>query len=562
MIAIANIASTLMLVAPLPLLLMGLLVGLNADNHVRSLKTLSNGASWFALLCSIAATIAYVTITQHSHTYLSVPLPFELGSLAIRSLVNPLTLVMFLLVSFMGMIVSRFSFTYMIGDTHEGRFHKWLSLTVGAFLALIVADNIWAFWVLFIAASVSLHELLIFYRERPLAVIAARKKYLFSRIADVGLLIAFVLIARTTRHAAFSGLAQWMQAWHGSLPVTLQIATGLIVLAAILKSGIFPVHGWLIQVMEAPTQVSALLHAGLIYTGAFLLLRVSPMVTHVSWAWTVLIIAGLLSASVASLMMMIETNIKESLAYSTSAQLGFMLMECGLGLYSIAVVHIVAHSVYKAHSFLASASVVDNYRGPMIQKLKTKQTLPRAEFTIALAAVVTFGVALAFHVALQKQATLLTIGLIVAIAMGQLLLQAVNRSGIGAGTLLSRVALLSVLVCAAYFGLHDLSTYLLGTSIPSDTVQAARIPIWLLVLVAVVFLSLINIQQLLPRLQKSPFWQAVYVDLYNGLYVDLVFSQMAFLHALDAENPKVQYLRRRDESTRNIRPVSGPEHQH
>ncbi|MHB1804329.1 MAG: proton-conducting transporter transmembrane domain-containing protein, partial [Acidithiobacillus ferrooxidans] len=339
-------SSLLMLIAPWPLLLVGLLVGIRADHHARWVKTLSNGANWFALLCSISATAMYVTTAQHSQTYLSMHLPWELGAFAIRTLVNPLTLVMFTLVSFMGMIVSRYSATYMVGDPHEGQFHRWLSLTVGAFLVLIVTDNIWGFWISFVAASLFLHELLIFYRERPLAVIAARKKYLFSRIADVSLFTAFLLITRTTGRAKFSGIAQWMHAWHGNLPASLQIATGLIVLCAILKSGIFPLQGWLIQVMEAPTQVSALLHAGLIYTGAFLILRVSPMITHVSWAWTVLIIAGLLSATVSSLMMMTETNIKESLAYSTSAQLGFMLMECGLGLYSIAVLHIVAHSVY------------------------------------------------------------------------------------------------------------------------------------------------------------------------------------------------------------------------
>ncbi|MHB1750149.1 MAG: proton-conducting transporter transmembrane domain-containing protein, partial [Acidithiobacillus sp.] len=253
---IANIASSLlMLVAPWPLLLVGFLVGFRADHHARWVKTLSNGANWFALLCSIAATAMYVAIIQHSQTYLSMHLPWELGSFAIRILVNPLTLVMFLLVSFMGMIVSRYSATYMVGDAHEGRFHRWLSLTVGAFLVLIVTDNIWGFWISFIAASLFLHELLIFYRERPLAVIAARKKYLFSRIADVSLFTAFLLIARTTGRTGFSGIAQWMHAWHGNLPASLQIATGLIVLCAILKSGTFPLHGWLIQVMEAPTQV-------------------------------------------------------------------------------------------------------------------------------------------------------------------------------------------------------------------------------------------------------------------------------------------------------------------
>ncbi len=561
---IVNIASSLMLIAPWPLLVVGLLVGIHADKRVRWVKTLSEGANWFAILCSVAATVLYLMTVQHSHTYVSVHMPWKLGSFAVRTLVNPLTLIMLLLVSFMGMIVSRFSASYMVGDVHEGSFHKWLSLTVGAFLALLATDNIWGFLVLFVAASMFLHELLIFYRDRPLAVVFARKKYLFSRIADVSLLTAFVLIARTTGRSGFSGIALWMQAWHGTLPASLQIATGLIVFSAFLKSGMFPLQGWLVQVMEAPTQISALLHAGLIYTGAFLLLRVSSMITHVSWAWSVLIIAGLLSAFLSSLMMMTETNIKESLAYSTSAQLGFMLMECGMGLYSVAVLHIVAHSVYKAHAFMSSGSVVDNYRGPIVNKLKIKQTLGRAELAILASAVVTFGVALAFGIDLQKQPTLLTIGVIVAIATAQLLLQSLNKSGVGAGILLSRVAVLSIVVCVAYFGLHTFVTYILGTSVPGATVQADRIPIWLLALIGAAFLSLFHIQQLLPRLQKSPFWQFIYVALYNGLYVDLIFSHMAFLHApkagkrLDAtSHPQVQSSQEsRYESPSDTQPVS------
>ncbi len=526
---IIDIVSTLILVAPLPLLLVGLLIGIRADDHVGWAKTLSNRATWFALTCAIAAAAIYVTVPQHSLTYLTINLPLGLRALAIATLINPLTLIMFLLVSFMGMIVSRFSASYMVGDAHEGRFHKWLSLTVGVFLLLILTNNIWAFWILFVLASLSLHQLLIFYRERPLAVVAARKKYLLSRIADISLLIAFLLIARTTRQVEFSGIAQWMHAWHGGLPASLQIAAGLIVLTSILKSGVFPLHGWLVQVMEAPTQVSALLHAGLIYTGAFLLLRTSSMITHVSWTWIVLVIVGLLSAGMASLMMMAETNIKESLAYSTAAQLGFMLMECGLGLYSVAVLHIVAHSVYKAHAFLSSGSVVDNFRGPTIRKLKIKQTLVRAELSIVISGLVTFGVALVFGIHLQSQPTLLTIGVIVAIAMSHLLLQGLNRSGLGAGALLFRTALLSIIVCTAYFGLHDISAYVLGPSVPSDAQQADHISIWLLALIVLTFVSLLHIQQLMPRMQNSRFWQAMYMSIYNGMYVDIVLSKLTFL---------------------------------
>ncbi len=533
---VVDIASSVMLVATLPLLLVGLLVGVRADDHARWVRTLGNRAAWVAFIFGAAAAVLYVTTLQQSQTYVAISLPVQLGKVAVQTLINPLTIIMFVLVSFMGMVVSNFSVSYMKGDAHEGRFHKWLSLTVGVFLLLIVTNNIWMFWILFVLASLSLHQLLIFYRDRPLAIIAARKKYLFSRVADVGLFAAFVLIVRATGETGFAGIAFWMQRLHGDFPASLQVAAGLIVVTAILKSGVFPFHGWLIQVMEAPTQVSALLHAGLIYTGAFLLLRVSPMITHVSWTWMVLILVGLLSVTMSSLMMMTETNIKESLAYSTSAQLGFMLMECGLGLYSIAVLHIVAHSVYKAHAFLSSGSVVDNFRGPTLQKQKLKQTLGRAELAIVISGVATFGVASIFGIDLRGQPTLLTIGVIVAIAMSQLLLQALNRSGIGTVGLFTRAMVLSVVVCTVYFGLHDLSAYVLGPSVPSDSLQADHIPYSLLALIVIVFVSLLHIQQLMPRLQKSRFWQGVYVSFYNGMYVDSAFSQVRALDVTKVNN--------------------------
>jgi NAD(P)H-quinone oxidoreductase subunit 5 len=526
---IGYVSSAIASVAPWPILLVGIFLGIRGDHHVNWIKKYGNLATWFALVSAAVAALVFVFVPQHSLTFLAIKLPAGFKALTVTTLMNPITIIVFLLVSFMGMIVSRFSLSYMAGDAHEGRFYKWLSLTVGVFLLLILTNNIWAFWILFVISSLSLHQLLMFYRERPLAIMAARKKFLLSRLADLALLIAFILIARTTKQVEFSGISRWLLAWHAALPVSLEIAAGLIAIAAIFKSGVFPLHGWLIQVMEAPTQVSALLHAGLIYAGAFLLLRTSFLISDVSWTWILLVIVGLLSAAMASLMMMTETNIKESLAYSTSAQLGFMLMECGLGLYSVAVLHIVAHSVYKAHAFLSSGSVVDNFRGPTIKKVKSQPPLIRAELSIVMSGIVTFGVALLFGVRLQNQPTLLTIGVIVTVAMSQLLLQGFNGSGVGAGTLLARVALFSLIICTAYFGLHDLSSYVLGSSVPSDSRQAFQVPIWLLGLIVVTFISLFHIQQLVPRMQKSRFWQALYVNIYNGMYVDLWLSQLLSL---------------------------------
>lgn len=523
-----HMVATPMLCGPWPLLGVGVVIGIGADHHPRFMRRATTGAAWFALICAVLAAVAYGLNGAQSVSYLGVALPMHLRALAISIDANVLTVIMFLLVAFVGMIVARYSKTYMDGDEHEGRFHRWLALTLGSFLTLIVTGNMWGFWVSWVATSLCLHELLAFYRGRPGAVLAARKKYILHRIADVSLLMAFVLIVRVLHTAQWAGLASALTHMSGSLPGTLQVAVGLIVLSAILKSAQFPSHGWLIQVMEAPTPVSALLHAGIIYTGTFLILRASPLIAHIGWAggWAgdVLVVVGLVSIVIASLTMMTVTNIKGSLAYSTCAQMGFMVMECGLGLYSIAVLHILAHSVYKAHAFLASGSVVEHFRAPaLVASIGT--SLWQVVLGLGIAVMMAVGIGAGFGVMLLQQPALIAMAAILTVGMTQLLLQALNARAIGTGTLLLRVGALSSLVCTAYFGLHVGFVYLLGTSVPIDPVHTDLIQKGLLGFIGLAFLALLLIQQFLPRLSQMPFWQAAYVHFYNGLYADGMLTE-------------------------------------
>ncbi len=517
-------ASRLLLVAPWPLLAGGLVVGVAADRHPRLMRAVTTGAAWFALACALLAAAAYGVGATQSETYVSLQLPVHLGSLALSIDVNALTLIMLTLVAFVGMIVARYAQTYMDGDEHEGRFHRWLALTLGSFLTLIVAGNVWGFWVSWVATSLCLHELLAFYRDRPGAVLAARKKYLLHRIADVSLFAAFALIVRALHTAQWAGIAQAMMHATGPRPEPLVAAAALIVASAILKSAQFPVHGWLIQVMEAPTPVSALLHAGIIYTGAFLVLRASPLMAHVGWAGDVLAGVGLVSLVVASLTMMTMTNIKGALAYSTCAQMGFMLMECGLGLYSIAVLHIIAHSVYKAHAFLSSGSVVEHFRAPKIA-VPAAATVGRALLGLVIAVSMVLGVGDMFGVGLARQPALMVMAMILAVGMAQLLLQALNTRKGAMGGLLARMAGLSAFVCVAYFALHMGFVRLLGASVPADPVHVAVAQKVLLGAIALAFLALLFIQQLLPRLSQTALGRAAYVHFYGGLYADTLLTE-------------------------------------
>ena len=129
-------------------------------------------------------------------------------------------------------------------------------------------------------------------------------------------------------------------------------------IAAALKTAAFPLHGWLTEVMEAPTPVSALLHAGIINGGGLLLIRLAEVVQASTGAMAALVMLGGLTAIFGAVVMLTQSAVKTALAWSTVAQMGFMLLQCGLGLWPLALLHIVAHSLYKAHAFLASGGAV------------------------------------------------------------------------------------------------------------------------------------------------------------------------------------------------------------
>ncbi|MGC8530395.1 MAG: proton-conducting transporter membrane subunit, partial [Leptospirillia bacterium] len=165
---------------------------------------------------------------------------------------------------------------------------------------------------------------------------AAHKKSIFSRTADVCLVSASILIGHATGSLQFDTIARFA-ARAGSLPVSLQIAAWLIVMAVVLKSAHFPFHGWLIQVMEAPTPVSALMHAGVVYSGAIIALRTSPLLVREPGPLLALGVVGLVTVVIASLVMTTQTAVKSMLAWYTAAQLGFMSLELGLGLFALAL---------------------------------------------------------------------------------------------------------------------------------------------------------------------------------------------------------------------------------
>lgn len=510
------------LAAPLVLLLAGLVPAAWGTARPRLMARLGGAAAWLAFASALAAAAGYPFVAARSWTLVSFELPADWGLFSIGTYVNGVTVIMLLLVSFVGVVVTRYSFNYLDGDAKQGRFHKWLALTLAAILTLVVSGNLLMFALAWIATSLCLHQLLMVYRERPAAVLAAHKKFVASRIGDLSLLAAVGLIGSTLHTLQFDEMARLLSALDGPLPTALNIAAILIVLSAGLKSAQFPFHGWLIQVMEAPTPVSALLHAGIVNAGAFLVVRMSPVMSHSEVALSILAVVGLVTLALASLVMLTQTSIKVSLAWSTTAQMGFMLLECGLGLYSLAMLHLVAHSLYKAHAFLASGSGVDAFRGPVLAPASAPFSPGRLLAALVTGGLMTVGVAAAFGITLAEQPSLVAAGAVVAIAVSQLLLQ--TAGVMSSAAFLLRGLGLSAAVSVAYFSLHAVFAWAVqGSVLP---VQQAAGPFQYALALAVVgvFLGLLILQQVLKH-APAALGEGFYLHLYNGLYIDVYITR-------------------------------------
>ena len=246
-----------------------------------------------------------------------------------------------LLVSFIGWVIVGYSHRYLDGERGQPRYIRGLMLTLASVTVLVITNNLLLLALAWIATSLSLHGLLTFFDARPQALIAAHKKFIASRVADLCLLSGIALLGNGLGTLEIDQAIAAARA----LPVVtaaLQAAAVLLALSALLKCAQLPVHGWLIQVMEAPTPVSALLHAGVVNLGGFLLIRLGSLVGDVPAAQALLVVVGSITAVVAALVMMTRISIKVSLAWSTCAQMGFMVMQCGLGLYDLALLHLVA----------------------------------------------------------------------------------------------------------------------------------------------------------------------------------------------------------------------------
>jgi NADH-quinone oxidoreductase subunit L len=293
-----------------------------------------------------------------SHEWLTLNAPVGqdfVANLGLR--IDGLTAIMLVVVTSVSLLVQIYSQGYMAGDTGYSRYFAYMSLFTAAMLGLIMVDSILMLFVFWELVGLSSYLLIGFWFQKSAAAKAAMKAFIVTRLGDVGLLLAIILIWVKTGTFNIAEIQELAVA--GALSVNVLTVFGLGIFAgAAGKSAQFPLHVWLPDAMEGPTPVSALIHAAtMVVAGVYLIARMFPIYEAAEGAQLTIAVIGGTTALIAALLALVVVDIKRVLAYSTISQLGYMMLALGLGGYVAAIFHLLTHAFFKALLFLGSGSV-------------------------------------------------------------------------------------------------------------------------------------------------------------------------------------------------------------
>jgi NAD(P)H-quinone oxidoreductase subunit 5 len=473
---------------------------------------LAEGAAVGAFLVSVLAALSLAAWGPATSPLIG----FAGFGLSVR--LDLLSIIMLLLVSFVGWVVLRFSATYLDGEDQQGPFTGWMATTLAAVMLFVTSGNLVVLVGAWVGTSYALHKLLLFYPDRPAAQRAGHKKWIVARIGDAGILAAAILLIWQFGTGDIATILANAETG-GALGVA---AAAFLALAALFKSAQFPSHGWLTEVMETPTPVSALLHAGVINAGGFLLIRFADVLLTAPGVLAVLVMIGGFTALFAGLVMLTQSAVKHSLAWSTIAQMGFMILQCGLALFPLALLHIVAHSLYKAHAFLATGGAVEqvaSIRKPGAVAVPSGAAVGKA-FLLAIGIYVLIGVLFGFA---EKSPQAIALGAILIFGVAYLIAQGLADAAPSALTL--RTGFVSVVAAVSYFALQRASEWLMIGTLPATPTPG---PLeWALMVLAVFSFGLVAIAQaMFPNWAYHPAAAGLRVHLNNGLYANAIFDRL------------------------------------
>ena len=271
---------------------------------------------------------------------------------------DQLSIAFVLLITFVGTMIHIYSLGYMEHDANRGRFFGYLNLFVAAMLLLVLADNYLLLYVGWEGVGLASYLLIGFWQNKHSAATAAKKAFIVNRVGDFGLSLAIMTMFLAFGSFSFSAVNAGMENVQDWLALTIGL---LLLLAAAGKSAQFPLQSWLLDAMEGPTPVSALIHAATMVTaGVYLIVRSASVFNASQAASNAVIAVGAISLIAGAIIAAAKEDIKKSLAGSTMSQIGFMVLAAGLGPvgYVFAILHLITHGFFKAVMFLGAGSVM------------------------------------------------------------------------------------------------------------------------------------------------------------------------------------------------------------
>jgi NAD(P)H-quinone oxidoreductase subunit 5 len=454
--------------------------------------------------------------------------------------VDILSSLLFFMITILCSSIGHYSIRYLNGEQKQVYFYKYLLGIVLSASLLVLSSNLLMLFFMWLATSYNLHKLLIFYDHRPRALIAARKKAIVSRIGDAALLAGILSTYSIFQSFEFSDIfSQALNYTDGTNQnANLSIVGILFAICALTKSAQFPFHFWLPETMETPTPVSALMHAGVINAGGFLIIRLSPMFQYSNSAQILLILVGTISAVLGALCMIAQNDIKTKLAYSTISQMGMMMLACGLGLYSIALFHILAHSFYKAYAFLSTGKLVEESKKNELKSIKPRMLMIATVGLVALSAIIFSNLYLqGKYLPIVTYCSILLLGLFQSFELQQ------NSSYLPLKTI-GKIMITMGLAITLYTAIElTLNMHFVDESPLLENTEFFTYESLALSLLS--FLMFFGSHLLSVRLKNlnTPFLQRIYLNLKNGFYSEvrstMFLSRVNFLPNLSKRNVDV-----------------------
>lgn len=361
------VSMALCLPVPLLPLIAALIVGIGDDSTCHRRAKIAAWPIGLAFACALA-TIYVVTMNGPLVLRLYDPTTPIGFTLPIGLYVDRLSAVMMALISGIGTIIYTYSVGYMYQDSHQRRYLALIGITVFVLLCLVSSANLLMLFVFWQLLSYLLYILVHNHGHRD-TLESAFRTFTLLRVGDVAFLGGVALAYALYGTLEFPDL--FTVAAHSSATVSPfpgvdidghTAVTLLLLVGGMSKSAQFPFHVWLPRYLYAPTSVTALLHAGIINAAGFLINRMAPLFGMSSTTLHVAFFIGTLTAIVGATMMLVQNDIKNMLGFSTIGQMGYMVMECGLGAFSLAVFHLIAHGLFKATVFLNCGNVIHKAR--------------------------------------------------------------------------------------------------------------------------------------------------------------------------------------------------------